>query len=259
MSSPITKKPQFNTKWAVLGAVAATLAFMGTWLAGKIFDWAWPDGSDWQAIWTFFALLVAAFAAVVALQQLRAHFEVQRELSRPFVIVDFAFRSSLVSIEVKNIGATPACDVALEWDVEPVGNEQGQTDALKRNLVDGIIPFLAPGRAIRYFLAPGQQMVENGPVPIRYNVKVCYYDAGGNAFGPEPMVLDFNQWSESLVDTDYENKNWNEYSRQAKAQGQLVEIAKSMVVRLDSIESAIAGVAREMADDRTDLCGRSEQ
>lgn len=252
MSSTTPKKPWFETKWAVWGLGALSIVFIGTWLAGKLFGWDWPDGSDWQAIWTFFTFLVAAIAAAVALQQLRAHYEAQREQSRPFVIVDFAFRSTLVSIEVKNIGATPARDVCLEWDVEPVGDEQRHTDALKRNLVDGVIPFLAPGRTIRYFLARGEHMVAPSSIPTRYHVKMNYHDAGGAEFGPEPMILDFEQWSESLVDTDYANKNWNEFSRQAKAQGQLVGISKSMGVRLDSIESAIDRVARELADDRAD-------
>lgn len=252
MFNTTSKKPWFETKWVVWGAGVLGLVFIGTWLAGKLLSWSWPDGSDWQAIWTFCTFLVAAIAASVALQQLRAHYVSQREQSRPFVIVDFAFRSTLVSIEVKNIGATPARDVRLEWDVEPISDEQRQTDVLKRNLVDGVIPFLAPGRAIRYFLAPGQHMVEPGSVPIRYYVKARYFDVAGVAFGPEPMVLDFNQWSESLVDTDYENKNWNEFSRQAKALGELVGIAKSMGGRLDTIESAIDGVARELADGRVD-------
>lgn len=259
MGSITPKKPWFETKWVVWGAGSLSIIFIGTWLSGKLLAWPWPDGSDWQAIWTFCTFLVAAIAAAVALQQLRAHYVSQREQSRPFVIVDFAFRSSLVSIEVKNIGATPACDVRMEWDVQPVSDDQMQTDVLKRNLVDGIIPFLAPGRAIRYFLAPGQHMVENGLLPIRYNVMVRYFDAAGVKFGPESMLLDFNQWSESLVDSDYENKNWNEFSRQAKAQGKLVEIAKSMVVRLDSIESAIDRVSRELSDDLVDRSRRSEQ
>lgn len=248
MSSPTPKKPWFERPGAVWALATLAFLFVGTWLAGKLLGWRWPDGSDWQAIWTFFTFLVAAIAAAVALQQLRAHYHAQREQSRPYVIVDFEFRSTLVSIEVKNIGATPAQGVELTWDPAPVGDEERHTAALRRNLVDGTIPFLAPGRAIRYFLARGEHLVAPTALPTRYVVSLRYHDLAGTAFGPEEMILDFDQWSESLVETDYDNKNWNEFKRQAEEQKKVRELLGKTRGDLQDLNVSVAAIAATLRD-----------
>lgn len=233
----------FQSKAAAGGLAVLSVGFISAWFAGKLLHWPWPDGADWQAIWTFFTFLVAAIAASAALAQLAAHQEAQLEQSRPYVIVDFAFRSMLISIEVRNIGQTPATDVRLAWNVEPRAVEERQTAALKRNLVDRSIPFLAPGRAVRYSIGWGPKFVPDTSLPKRYEVTTLYGDGHGHEFGPELQILDFDQWAESSVGVDYENKNWNELKRQTEAQRKIADNLGRIDDRVEGLLASFAQTA----------------
>jgi len=192
--------------------------FLGTLITNRVSEGVWLDSSDWQAIWAFFALLIAALGASVALAQLTAHHEMQREISRPFVIVDFSFKSVLLSMEVKNIGQTPAKNVRFDWDIEPEASDPKQNQVLKRGLVTDGIPFLAPGRAIRYRLGRADDYWQNDESPDRFEVVAKYTDMRGVTYGSEEkMIVDLNQWAETAGETDYDNKNWNQFKWQTDA------------------------------------------
>ncbi len=247
MSSGRPKKPWFQRRSAAWALAAFSVLVIGTWFAGKLLHWPWPDGSDWQAIWAFFTFLVAAIAAAVALAQLAAHQRAQRELSRPFVVVDFAFRSVLLMIEVKNIGQTPARDVRLTWDAEPVALDAEQGDVIKRNLVDGSIPFLAPGRAIRYFVARTPDYLDSESTPKRYEVTAEYFDAQGHMFGAEErMILDLSQWVEALAEIDYDDKNWNQFKSQTEAQNEIVKVLGCIDGRLEKLQGATSTIGEQL-------------
>lgn len=263
MSDGQAKLPWFQRRSAGWGLVALSVLFVGTWFAGKLLRLPWPDGSDWQAIWTFFTFLVAAVAASVALAQLSAHQAAQRELSRPFVVVDFAFRSILLLIEVRNIGQTPARNVQLKWDVEPKSLDDKRSQAIKRNLVDGSIPFLAPGRSIRYFVGRGPDYWASDAVPKRYEVTAAYSDAQGHTFGAdEKMILDLSQWAEALADSDYDNKNWNQFKWQTKAQKEIAQVLGRVDGRLEDMEASakvIGDELRTMRDEERKHLARSRR
>ena len=229
--------PHWFERRSGLWAISALfiIAGIGVHVWSRLDRWQW-DGSDWQAVWTLLASLVAAIAASAALAQLKQHRKAQADMSRPYTIVDFAFRGHLVMLEVKNIGKTPALDVKLTWNEPPVALDEGRTAALRRHLVEGTIPYLAPGRSIRYFVGSAPDYLSNKELPRRFEVEARYVDVGGEEHGVgETLVLDLDQWSEALADTDYENKNWKELKRQA---GALEEVSKSLK-RIDATLSAI--------------------
>lgn len=220
--------------WVSLVVLVVTGLFLGTLITNRISEGDWLDGSDWQAIWAFFALLVAALAASVALAQLAAHHEMQREISRPYVIVDFSFKSVLLSLEVKNIGQTPAKNIHFSWDVEPQVSDPRLNQILGRGLVTEGIPFLAPGRAIQYRLGRADEYWKNEELPDRFEVVATYTDMRQMPYGREEvMIIDLNQWAETRGETDYENKNWNQFKWQTEA---LRKIASSLATLEENVE-----------------------
>lgn len=202
----------------------------------------WPTTGEWQAMWAFVTVLVAVVAAWVAIRQLNAHYEAQREKSRPYVVVDFGFRHLLLMIEVKNIGATPAFDIKINWDPMPQAPEDRQTQILKRCLVDSSIPFLAPGRVIEYRVSLSPDYLSHEGLPHRYVVTAEYGDSTGQKFGDgETMVLDIDQWSESLAPKDG-------FQRVTEAIGQQKSEIKSMSTAVDRISKEI-GVLHDSVRD----------
>lgn len=130
----------------------------------------WPTTGEWQAVWAFVTVLVAVVAAWVAIRQLNAHYEAQREQSRPFVIVDFGFHGQLLLIEVRNIGATPAINIRLTWDPNPVSPTPERCELLARRLQSNVIPFLAPGRTIQHLVSSMPDYLQSKEMPRRYRV-----------------------------------------------------------------------------------------
>jgi hypothetical protein len=188
--------------------------------------------AEWQAIWAFATFLVAFFGAGLALVQLRQNGKALIEQSRPAIVVDFHFRSTLVSIEVRNSGLTAARDVKLRWSAVPVISEPRRNDAFNLRLVKNAIPFLSAGRSIRYVVGVFAQYPDDAP--RTFTVKADYVGPDGKRRWSSTSVLDLDQWAQALADNDYANKNWNEMTRQTKAQQSGAEAMKRTA---DSIET----------------------
>lgn len=225
MTAP--KQPWYRGQRLFWVLAALSAAFLGLWLAGRILRWAWPDGTDWQAIWTFATFLVAIVAAVAALRQLSAHYEAQRDQTRPYVIVDFAFRSQLLMIEIKNIGASPAQNIRLTWSEAPRSTDTRRTDVLDRNLVQGTIPFLAPGRTIRYAVDAAPRFFEATDLPKRFEVLATYRDRQQQYDG-ERSILALDQWAESLAETDYLKKIADQLEKEANSVAEVVNHVRTI-------------------------------
>jgi hypothetical protein len=256
MNSGFSKQLWTQSKVLLWGVGVVSVLLIAAGIAGKILQWPWPDGSDWQALWAYCTFIVAGIAAFFALAQLSAHHEAQREQSRPYVIVDFAFRSTLLSFEVKNISQTPAKDISLAWDINPRSTDKDRDQVLKRNLVEAKIPFLAPGRAIRYFIDSASVYWNDESMPKRFEVVASYVDARANPFGAgEKLILDLSQWAEALVDSDYDNKNWNELKRQAESQKKMVDNLVNVGKELNSIRELVTVVGPQLLSLRNSEVG----
>lgn len=193
--------------------------------------------AEWQAIWAFATFLVAAIAATLALVQLRQNGKAMAEQSRPAIVVDFHFRTVLVSIEVKNAGLTAARDVKLNWSALPVIADEKRRKAFETNLVEGQLPFLAAGRAIRYFVAPFSQYPDTAP--RRFEVEAIYKGSDGQREWSSTSVLDLDQWAQALADNDYANKNWNEMQRQTVAQKSGADALKKVADSISALSEFV--------------------
>lgn len=196
-----------------------------------------PTPNEWMALFTCFTLVAAVVAAGVALGQLRAHFATERSRSRPYVLVDFAFKSTLMQIEIKNIGATAASDVRLSVSPPFESGLREQAERLNAVFAESEkISMLAPGRRILYTFdrAPDYYKKKRR---TQYTVTAIYTDMPKQFRRPwrklwrreeveytDTYVLDFGQWSQASAETDYDNMNWNIASRQEKRTKEALEM-----------------------------------
>ncbi|WP_267424877.1 MULTISPECIES: hypothetical protein [unclassified Curtobacterium] len=177
-----------------------------------------PTPEEWQALSGWIGLLVAAVAALIALMQFGQSIANQREQSRPMIAVDLHFRSNIITVEVKNVGATAARDIQLDWSELPAISDDRVRGAFMRRLVDNPLIFLAPGRAIRFVVGSFPRYPEDGA--RHFEVVSSYQGPEAKSRWSSVSVFDLDQWAESLVEVDYENKNWNEQARQTAAMRQ---------------------------------------
>lgn len=206
--------------------------------------WRWegaPTASEWSALLAGLTLTVAVAAAIVALIQYRSHLAAERSRTRPYVIVDYTFRSILMQIEIKNIGQSAATDVVLS--VDPPFESGLRDQAQRLNAVfssDESIAMLAPGRRILYTFdrAPDYYAAQR---PERYTITATYKDLPPRWVRPlrrvwrkTPVVhvdtypLDFRQWSQATAETDYAEKNWNIANRGEQREKKIVTALESI-------------------------------
>jgi hypothetical protein len=159
----------------------------------------WPTADEWQAAWAFATFVVAGVAAWFALRQYRASVRSHIEQARPYVTVDFSFiRGGAVSLEVKNYGLTAAEAITFDWSERPVARDARAQGAIDRALVDGGIAFLAPGRAIRFYLSEFDESTS----PRSYRVSAKYKGSGDGELWVSNSTLDLDQWEQALADRD---------------------------------------------------------
>lgn len=164
----------------------------------KVGSW---NAEDWSAFGQVGALVIAVvvggFVAIQVLQAKRA----REEQARPYVIVDFEFRRFLVRIAIKNIGATPALNVAVKFDkplqqVNPKGYDINESSVFASP-----IPMLAPGRSIRINLDSGPAIFADGAVPLRYEASVTYSDVRGKTYEDPPFPLDLSPYKHTPIES----------------------------------------------------------
>lgn len=166
-----------------------------------------PSITDWiSAISTAATFVVAVAAAIFGYSQLRDARAVRRDQSRPYVIVDFGFRGSLILIEVKNIGATPAWDVRIDVDPPFASSRPGRAEKLMEapTFSEGT-PMLAPGREMQFFLDTSVGLFDDDALPRRYSLTTNYDDLSSSTkrrrvvhYEDPPFVLDINQYAQIL-------------------------------------------------------------
>ena len=121
------------------------------------------------------------------------------EQTRPYVIVDFHFRSALISLSVTNIGQTAASDVRIrlrdrvESAVMP--DVAWQDSGL---FVDRTAQF-APGREMRFVLDIFHERVAKGlPMSMSGTVEYWRFDRRGAKI-TEPFEIDLSCYNDSLL------------------------------------------------------------
>lgn len=196
----------------------------------------WPTAEEWQAFWSFSAVLVSAGALLVGVAgvmfagvQLRASAVAARRAaraeeaqSRPYVNVRFdldpvapadpketAVSEILVYVMIESVGRTPAVDIALT--VTPAFNSSGRGH-LRESGPDSVlgalrwvfsgetvISMLGPGERLRYFLDFFKDAVSDpSSIPTRYEVTATYRGAEGDERYRSVFVLDLTPWGPTI-------------------------------------------------------------
>lgn len=198
--------------------------------------WLQPD--EWSAIWAFCTLVVAVIAAAIALLQFSHYIRERSEAARPYLVVDYHFRSILMAVEVSNTSGSVATNVRLRVEPPIQSTDSKRTEVLGRVFSDAYsIKQLSPGRAIRWTLDRTPDYISKG-MPTNYTVTVTYDDPRAlrrswwRFWAPklpksytETFDLNIEQWSDANADTDYDNKMWNIANRN---ESQIKKIASAV-------------------------------
>jgi hypothetical protein len=140
-----------------------------------------------------------ALAILAAVQLLHAQ-RVRREQNRPYVIVDFEFRSFVIYLAIRNIGSTVARNARISFDKKLGSTLPGRAKIDDLRLFTEPIPMLAPGRRISVLLDSFPARVERGDLPMSYTVTVDYEDSSGRPYNDPPYPLDLGTYRESAME-----------------------------------------------------------
>lgn len=152
----------------------------------------WAALGAWATVAVYVVLGVFAYIQIVQAKKLR------EQQSRPYVIVDFAFRGHLLYLVVKNIGSTPARKVQASFD--PPLRTTRPRDLNKASFLASPIPMMAPGREISAFFDTGPQVIGNAKVPQSYVVTLAYEDVRGKRYRDPPSPLDLSHLANASLE-----------------------------------------------------------
>lgn len=205
------------------------------------------SSTAWTAFYTLLTaglLLVAIAAALYARDQVRASRALQREATRPYVVV--TVESSpigwrVLDLVVRNIGQRPAYNVSVTLDPEPVRtNETPGAPISEVRMLKEPIPMLAPGQELRTYYDQMEERLNSGrtdlPMSHDYTVEYDsqpeheergndhYRDRGVvdlNALGGamQPDVLNIHHVARALRDIKKEMAKANRKSHETRATG----------------------------------------
>ena len=158
------------------------------------------SGAAWLAAWGAVGTgVVTAGLALVAAWQLRQAQRMRLEESRPFVILDFEFRSVLVHLAVRNISAAVARNVRISFD-QPLGSTLSPpTEIDEATIFKEPIPMLAPGRTISILFDSFPARASRQDLPMAYTVTLAYEDVHGRAYDDPPYQLDLGTYAETAL------------------------------------------------------------
>lgn len=138
---------------------------------------------EWTATYTLLTaglLLVALAAALYARDQVRVSRAIQREATRPYVIL--TVESSpigwrVLDLVVRNIGQRPAYNVSLTLDPGPVRTtETSEAPLSEVRMLTEPIPMLAPGQELRTYYDQMEERLNSGrtDLPMSHDYTVDY-------------------------------------------------------------------------------------
>ena len=134
------------------------------------------DAAQWQAVFTGATFVTAVVASVVALAQFNAFRRTQLEQARPYVVVDFSFRGSMLGISAQNTGRTSALNVLITFTPKLESSNEKLAEAI-RTVLARPIGMMAPGRRMEWFLDGWISAMGNSDVQQDYSVDVEYREA----------------------------------------------------------------------------------
>lgn len=153
--------------------------------------------AEWAAFGTVAAILVGGAIALWQVFEVRTQ---RKEQARPFVVVDFEFRSILVYLQIRNIGTTIARDVSITFD-KPLESTLSRPREIDDSpLLKRPIPMIAPGRRISLLFDSFTARADNGTLPMDYIVTLSYRDVHGNRFEDPSYPLDLGVYAETAID-----------------------------------------------------------
>ena len=179
----------------------------------------------------------------------------REERERPYLAVDFEFRSLLVLIAVENISTKLATNVTLKSIPLPESTRGDRLGRLER-VFDGsfVIPQVAPGR-MSWHVDIASTLLESNILPRRFEVTARYCDPlarsvawfGLRSARPEPrwyedtFILDLDQYGYAATDQDYENKNWNIAQRNERRLECIAAASERIVAELQTRDGSEMG------------------
>lgn len=212
-----------------------------------------PTADEWQAVFAGVGVGVTALAAVLALVQLRRYIREQEDAARPFLVVDYKFRSILMMIEVRNVSGAVASDIRLTVDKPFEGQMAGRAEVLNGLFSDVYrIKQLVPGRSI-YWTFDRAPEYYAGEFPRNYEVTASYNDprllrrsVRWKIWTPkipvtytETFELNIEQWGHANADVDYDDKNWNINNRNEKRVERIAEGIGDLVHLMQGANDAL--------------------
>lgn len=218
----------------------ATVGGMDLWWRGE----GWPTADEWQAVWAFATLVVAAVAAWLALRQYRASVGSQLEQARPYVIVDFTFVGGVVILlEVKNVGLTAARNIRFEWSPTPIAEDEQAQATINRTLIRDGIPFLAPGRSMQFYYGTFKEDYAE-TMQRRITVTTTCDGSTDNRRWTSESLLDLDQWAEAMVQEDPIEKLAGHVKKLADAAGNQKNADSELANAANSLHTYLEATAR---------------
>jgi hypothetical protein len=146
----------------------------------------------WAAIATVVIYIILATYAAIQVSEAR---KLREEQTRPFVIAELV-PDFLIAFRIKNIGATLAKDVTIEWDTWPVVTMDDPTWRSKDStiLFGKGIPSLGPGQDVSTTFDHFPNRVEK-KLPMQYRVTVHYSSFDGRRSYSELFMLDLDLYA----------------------------------------------------------------
>jgi hypothetical protein len=164
-------------------------------IASWPWEWSPTTFSRLGLLVSVMTLLVLLGAAVVAWRQVKEAQRLRKEQARPFIVIDFDARATIVELRITNIGRTIARDVTFDFNpplASTHDSQHGRGPLMELNLFKDGIPSLAPGKEIKIFFDQFPARVE-AKLPMTYRVTVNYRDNAGESY-TDPTVLDLDMY-----------------------------------------------------------------
>lgn len=155
---------------------------------------SWTDIGSFAALAAQFAVLLVA--AGFAGRQVREARKLREARIRPFVVIDFETRRTVIEIKIANVGATLARDVSFTFvpPLESTWDNASQGKAIRDlNLFRAGISSLPPGKEITALFDQAPPRIQAG-LPDAYKVTIHYTGEPLGIAYSEETVLDLSPY-----------------------------------------------------------------